>query len=77
MAAEFSTLSDCFVAADSHRKRIDASYDTNSERFQGELTTTIALFEQCLSRAEDVALFSINESLEDVASNDLKSVGHE
>jgi immunoglobulin-binding protein 1 len=44
----------------------------NSPAFQDSLLAALTLFEQCLSIADRISLFSTNESLEDIASADLQ-----
>lgn len=51
-----------------------SNYDTNSATFQENLSKTIATYEECLKVAEQVSLFSPNETLEDISSNDLQYV---
>ncbi|KAI9725213.1 MAG: hypothetical protein M1828_003394 [Chrysothrix sp. TS-e1954] len=72
MANETVSLKECYADAESRRRRLDNAPDTNSIRYQDEIASTIVLYETCLARIDDVSLFSINEGLEDVTSNDLK-----
>lgn len=61
------------VFADAEQKRAileNAPY--NSSTFQDSLLAALTLYEQCLSIADRISLFSPNESLEDITSGDLQ-----
>lgn len=61
-----------FADAESKRKALESSYDSNSEEYQDSLASTIATYNECSKAADQVSLFSPNESLEDVSSGDLQ-----
>jgi immunoglobulin-binding protein 1 len=72
--AEPQNIRSLFMTAERAREQLAASYDTNSETFQENLTRTIATYQECLKLADQVSLFSSNETLEDVSSSDLQYV---
>jgi len=61
-----------FASAESKRKQLDSSYSTNTASYQELLQSAISLYERCLQLADSISLFSPNETLEDVATNDLQ-----
>jgi immunoglobulin-binding protein 1 len=61
-----------FLGAEQNRKALDSIYDNNSDEYQETLLTAIATYEECLKAAEQVSLFSPNETLEDISSSDLQ-----
>jgi len=63
-----------FVSAESKRKELDASWDTNAASYQDKLQAAIAQYQQCLQLTDRVAMFSSNESLEDVSTGDIQYV---
>ncbi|KXT03334.1 hypothetical protein AC578_3956 [Pseudocercospora eumusae] len=62
------------VYSDAEQKRtiIENSFDSNSASFQDNLTTAIQLYEECVKVAEQISLFSPNESLEDIGTSHLQ-----
>lgn len=71
MAGEDKSLRSVYEKAEQKRQRLDNTYDSNSTTFQANLSSAIELYEQCLQIASSIALFSSNESLEDISSVDL------
>jgi len=61
-----------FTGAENLRSQLEVSYDTNAAAYQDQLRQALAQYQQCLRLAEGVALFSPNESLEDISTNDLQ-----
>jgi immunoglobulin-binding protein 1 len=61
-----------FLEAEQARKKLQASYDTNSSTYQDTLRKTITTYEECLKLSDEVSLFSPNESLDDISSSDLQ-----
>ncbi|CZR64689.1 related to TAP42, component of the Tor signaling pathway [Phialocephala subalpina] len=61
-----------FDSAESQRKRIEASWDTNTATYQQNLAAAISTYEDCLKLADRLSLFSPNETLEDLTSGDLQ-----
>ncbi|KAF2129259.1 type 2A phosphatase-associated protein 42 [Dothidotthia symphoricarpi CBS 119687] len=72
MANEPQSIRGLFVSAERARKDLSSSYDSNSPAFQENLNTAIATYQECLKLAEQVSLFSPNETLEDISSTDLQ-----
>jgi len=61
-----------FTGAEKIRSQLEASYDTNAAAYQENLRQALSQYQQCLQLAEGVALFSPNENLEDISTNDLQ-----
>ncbi|KAH9845012.1 TAP42, component of the Tor signaling pathway [Teratosphaeria destructans] len=72
MADEPQSLKATHVQAEQKRNAIEISFDSNSSTFQENLLSAIQLYEQCLSIADRISLFSPNETLEDIATADLQ-----
>ncbi|KAF1846745.1 type 2A phosphatase-associated protein 42 [Cucurbitaria berberidis CBS 394.84] len=72
MANEPQNIRGLFLSAERARQELSSSYETSSPTYQENLITAIATYEECLKLAEQVSLFSPNETLEDVASSDLQ-----
>ncbi|KAM3424305.1 Uncharacterized protein BST61_g11158 [Cercospora zeina] len=72
MAEENRSLRSVYDEAEKKRNAIESSFDSNAASFQDNLTTTIQLYEECLKIAEQIALFSPNESVEDITTGDLQ-----
>ena len=60
-----------YEAADQLRVQLD-SLQVNSEQYQGRLHEAISKYEQCREFASKVSLFSSNESVDDISTNDLR-----
>jgi immunoglobulin-binding protein 1 len=74
MSNEPLSLRGLFLKAEKAREELSSSYEPNSPTFQEKLSATIATYEECLKIAEQVSLFSPNETLEDISSTDLQYV---
>ena len=72
MDQEPQTLSSSFVDAEKRRQEIGSAFDSNTTTFQENLATAIDIYKHCLKVADQVSLFSPNETLEDVSSKDLQ-----
>lgn len=72
MAGEDRSLRAVYVDAEQKRNSIEKSFDSNSAAFQENLLLAIRLYEQCLGILDRIALFSLNESLEDISTADLQ-----
>jgi hypothetical protein len=70
-----SSVRSLFAEADSLRRRLSIYPDSNSVEYQDNLWTSIAKYEQCKNVIHQASLFSLNESLEDVATSDMRYVG--
>ncbi|GAB7356649.1 hypothetical protein MBLNU459_g7367t1 [Dothideomycetes sp. NU459] len=72
MAEEPQNLRSVYSSAEAKRAQIEAAWDTNAPSYQDTLHAAVKAYEQCLQTADRISLFSPNESLEDIASNDLQ-----
>jgi len=72
MGSESRSLRTAFSEAETQRKAIESSLATSGSPFQDNLLATIKTYEECLRIASQVSLFSPNETLEDVNSNELQ-----
>ncbi|KAK3707473.1 Type 2A phosphatase-associated protein 42 [Vermiconidia calcicola] len=72
MAEGDRSLRSVHEEAEQKRSAIENSYDSKSSTFQQNLLLAIQLYEQCLSIAHRISLFSPNESLEDISTADLQ-----
>ena len=72
MAEEPQNLRAVYNTAESKRKELDVSYDTNSPAYQEKVNAALKGYEQCLKIAGQISLFSPNESLDDISSNDIQ-----
>lgn len=61
-----------FAGAEKIRAQLEVSYDTNAASYQESLKQALSQYRQCLQLVESIALFSPNESLEDISTNDLQ-----
>jgi immunoglobulin-binding protein 1 len=72
MADEPQSLRGLFSRAERGREDLSSSYESNTPTFQENLSAIIATYEECLKIAQQVSLFSPNETLEDISSSDLQ-----
>ncbi|KAK1080446.1 Type 2A phosphatase-associated protein 42 [Friedmanniomyces endolithicus] len=72
MSDESRSLRSVYTEAEEKRTAIESSPNSNSSTFQENLLAAIRLYEECVNIANRVALFSPNESLEDIATADLQ-----
>ena len=68
MADESRSLRSVYDEAEQKRNTIENSFDSNSSAFQENLLSAIQLYEQCVTIANRISLFSPNESLEDIGT---------
>jgi immunoglobulin-binding protein 1 len=61
-----------YTAAERLRNDLSAYPDSNSPTYQEKLSSAIKTYESCLTLAEQVSLFSPNETLDDVSSPDIQ-----
>ncbi|KAI1367625.1 TAP42-like family protein [Xylaria arbuscula] len=71
MAEEPRTLKSAFQAAEKKRLAVEASYDMISSSYQDDVAEARRAYEECAQIIDRIALFSTNESLEDLATSDL------
>jgi TAP42-like family len=68
------SIKSLFSSAESQRKDIEASWDSNTATYQQNLAAAIATYDDCLKLADRLSLFSPNETLEDLTTGDLQCV---
>ena len=61
-----------FLSARNQRKELEQSSDPTSTIYQENLQAAIATLEECRIIAHRIALFSPNETEEDISSSDLQ-----
>lgn len=71
---EPKSIRSLFLTAERLRNNLNSFPDSNSSTYQENLTKAIATFESSLELSEQVALFSPNESLDDISSSDIQYV---
>lgn len=74
MAMAEQSIKSLFSSAESQRKDIEASWDSNTAAYQQNLAAAIATYDDCLQLADRLSLFSPNETLEDLTSGNLQCV---
>jgi immunoglobulin-binding protein 1 len=74
MEEEPQTIRSLFLTAERLENNISSSYDSSSPSYQDDLIKAITAYESCLKLADQVSLFSPNESLDDVSSSDIQQV---
>ncbi|ESZ93842.1 hypothetical protein SBOR_5783 [Sclerotinia borealis F-4128] len=73
-----NSLKTIFNSAERQRLAIESSWDTNTEQHQEDVANVIRAYQECRQLADRLALFSPNETLEDINSSDIQYVyGHE
>ncbi|GAB1733890.1 hypothetical protein NU195Hw_g7664t1 [Hortaea werneckii] len=72
MADESRSLRSTYLEAEQKRSALERSFDSTSSAFQDSLLSAIQLYEQCVSIADQISLFSPNESLEDIGTTELQ-----
>ncbi|EHL00151.1 hypothetical protein M7I_3917 [Glarea lozoyensis 74030] len=66
------SIKSLFNSAESQRKAIESSWDSNTAEYQQNLFAAIETYSECLKVADRLSLFSPNETLEDLVSGDLQ-----
>lgn len=72
MAGDNRNLRSVYADAEQKRHSIESSFSSNTASFQETLRSAIQLYEQCVDIADQISLFSPNESLEDIGTVDLQ-----
>jgi hypothetical protein len=67
-----SNIRTLFSSAEELRKSIETSWQPNSPEYQDSVRRAIASYEQCRTLADQLGMFSRNESLDDISSSDLQ-----
>ena len=69
---EPQSLRALFASAEERRKRLESALETSSPAYQQNLGAAIDTFEQCRRLADDLSLFSPNETIDDISSKNLQ-----
>jgi len=72
MAEESLSLQSAFTQAESKCAYLDHFSSSSAPDYQAALASTIGAYTQCRHIVDQLSLFSPNESLEDIASNELQ-----
>ncbi|KAH0566326.1 hypothetical protein GP486_000262 [Trichoglossum hirsutum] len=70
--AEPQNLRTIFASAEAQRKQLESAIETSSSEYQRSLGAVIATYEECRRFADDLSLFSPNETIDDVSSRNLQ-----
>lgn len=65
------SLKEIFLDAEAARAELENSWDTNTAVYQQSLEAAVSAYEKCLVIIDKASLFSSNEALDDVSTNDL------
>ncbi|KAI1386541.1 TAP42-like family protein [Hypoxylon trugodes] len=71
MSEEPRTLKAVFQAAELKRLALEGTYEANSPTYREDLAEALELYQECTQIINKVALFSPNESVEDISTSDL------
>lgn len=71
---EPQSLRSLFASAKEQKETLGSRSDTNTEAYSDDVNATIAKFQECQRQISILSLFSSNESLEDVSTNDIQYV---
>ncbi|KAJ5747411.1 uncharacterized protein N7511_009107 [Penicillium nucicola] len=69
---EPQSLRALFASAKEQKDKLGSRGDTNTEAYRDDVNATIAKFQECQRQISMLSLFSSNESLEDVSTNDIQ-----
>lgn len=72
MADSPRSIRTLFNSGNQLRQQLETSYDTSSSTYSENLRAAISTFSECRRLADEISMFSQNETLEDVASGDLQ-----
>ncbi|KAI9826039.1 MAG: hypothetical protein M1832_000488 [Thelocarpon impressellum] len=67
-----NNLRTLFSSAETRRKCLESSCEPNSESFQETIRAATATYQECRRLVDQLALFSPNETVEDISTNDLQ-----
>jgi TAP42-like family len=70
--AEPQNLRALFASAEEQRKELESAFETSSSAYQQSLGAAIATYEECRRFADDLSLFSPNETVDDIPSRELQ-----
>lgn len=69
---QHSSINSLLEEADALNDELGNPLDCNSDEYQTKLRTAIAKYEQCNDLVARASMFSLNESLDDLATPDMK-----
>ena len=72
--SETRNIRELYQAAEMQKRLVDSASAYSGSTYLANLAMAIRKFEDCKEQAAKISLFSINETLEDVASRDLPYV---
>ncbi|QSZ34453.1 hypothetical protein DSL72_006047 [Monilinia vaccinii-corymbosi] len=61
-----------FNSAERQRLAIESSWQTNTEQYQEDIRNALSTYQECRQLADRLALFSSNETLDDINSSDIQ-----
>ena len=64
-----------FASAEKGRQILESYLESSSSDYQAKLKAAIASYEECQKAVDGLALFSRNESLDDISSENLQYDG--
>jgi immunoglobulin-binding protein 1 len=73
---EPQNLRTLFASAEAQRKQLESAFETSSPAYQQSLGAAKATYEECRRFADDLSLFSPNETVDDISSGDLQYSAH-
>lgn len=76
MAESTRSLQSLFASAEEERKRLESYSETSSTDYQAKLQEVIASYEECEKVVDRLALFSRNEILDDISSENLRCASY-
>ena len=71
MEEQPQTLRSLFDEAEQKRLRLEGAYESTTPSYRDDVATTTRAYESCVELVQRLALFSPNESLDDVSTSDL------
>lgn len=66
------SLNALLASAKAQKEDLEANSPVNNPQYQDKLDATISTFENCQTKIAKLALFSSNESLEDISTSDIQ-----
>jgi len=69
-----NSLKAIFNSAERQRLAVESSWETNTEKYQEDVANALSAYQECRQLADRLALFSPNETLEDINSSDIQYV---
>ncbi|KAF2152571.1 type 2A phosphatase-associated protein 42 [Myriangium duriaei CBS 260.36] len=72
MTDQSTSLGSLFVSSENKRRKLDQLPSANTPEYQDLLEAAISEYTECLKVADRVSLFSPNETLDDVSTNDIQ-----